>query len=98
MGGILAACEFFTPERGPTLGILCIVLVGLLVGAIFLGFGPLRGRLGLDGPDRSADRRSVLTPDGLLGIWCLLRELRRPGVPSEDFSHRERSISEGRMH
>lgn len=72
-----AICEVFGAQAGSAAAILCMVLVAIVLALIVLGFGPLRGWLGLTSPRGTS--RSSLPEEGLARTWCLYRELGRMG-------------------
>lgn len=72
-----SVCQALGMGQGPAFAVICIGVAVLLLTAIVLGFGPLRGWLGLAGPAPSARHRSGIEYEGLWGIWQLYRQLRR---------------------
>jgi len=76
------ACQWLGPEAGVALGILCLALAMLLLGVVWLGFGPLRARFGPGKRSAPSDLAAVDGQGGLIVLWRLYRQLgqREPGA------------------
>ena len=70
-----AICAVFGAQTGPAVAILCMAVGTLVLALIALGFGPLRGWLGLTNPRRTSG--SSRPEEGLTCTWFLYQELGR---------------------
>jgi hypothetical protein len=72
-------CQWLAPEYAGLVQAVCIAVATLLLALVALGFGPLRGWLGLTPVSKSEDPRAGAWHGGLVGAWRLYRRHGRAG-------------------